>query len=161
MFHHIQKFEILAIPLAPGAPSVKDWSERHMALQWKEPIDDGGLPITGYHVEAKANNGEDWQLCEVIDTPVTRATVQGIQQGIEYQFRVIAISKAGKSEPSLPSRAKEARAQRRKLWVQSYNHFYHCVQLALSSKKVLQSMLTLELGILVLEKVYLGPWTLA
>ena len=102
-----------AIPLAPGAPTVKDWSERHMALEWKEPIDDGGLPITGYHVEAKANNGEDWQLCEVIDTPVTRATVQGIQQGIEYQFRVIAITKAGKSEPSLPSRAKEARAQRR------------------------------------------------
>jgi hypothetical protein len=42
------------------------------------------------------------------------ASFQGIQKGIEYQFRVIAISKAGKSDPSLPSRAKEARAQRRK-----------------------------------------------
>ena len=68
----------------------------------------------GYHVEVKANNGEDWQLCEVIDTSVTKATVNGVQKGIEYQFRVVAISKAGKSEPSLPSRPKEARAQKRK-----------------------------------------------
>ena len=106
---------IVAIPLAPGSPDIIDWSERHMSLKWKVPIDDGGMPITGYHVEVKANNGEDWQLCEVIDTNVTRATVQGVQKGIEYQFRVIAISKAGKSEPSLPSRAKEARAQKRNL----------------------------------------------
>jgi hypothetical protein len=104
----------LAIPLAPGSPEIIDWSERHMTLKWKVPIDDGGMPITGYHVEVKANNGEDWQLCEVIDSNVTRVTVQGVQKGIEYQFRVIAISKAGKSEPSLPSRAKEARAQKRK-----------------------------------------------
>jgi hypothetical protein len=36
-----------AIPLPPGAPDVTDWSERHFNLKWKEPIDDGGMPITG------------------------------------------------------------------------------------------------------------------
>ena len=41
------------VPLPPGPPEVTDWSERHMRLEWKEPIDDGGAPITGYHVEAR------------------------------------------------------------------------------------------------------------
>ena len=41
------------VPLPPGPPEVTDWSERHMCLEWKEPIDDGGAPVTGYHVEAR------------------------------------------------------------------------------------------------------------
>ena len=44
------------------APEVVDWSERHMRLSWNEPIDDGGAPITGYHVEAKAKTDEEWQV---------------------------------------------------------------------------------------------------
>ena len=44
------------------APEVVDWSERHMRLSWNEPIDDGGAPITGYHVEAKAKGDEEWQV---------------------------------------------------------------------------------------------------
>ena len=43
-----------AIPLPPMAPEVTDWSEHHMKLSWKEPIDDGGAAVTGYHVEAKS-----------------------------------------------------------------------------------------------------------
>lgn len=108
-------------PLAPGAPHISDWSERHMGLEWKEPLDDGGMPITGYHLEVKASNGDDWQLCEVIDTNQTKASVQNLQSGIEYQFRVIAISKAGKSEPSLPSRPKEARAQKLAPYIDAKN----------------------------------------
>ena len=34
------------VPLPPSAPEVVDWSENHMDLEWKEPIDDGGSPIT-------------------------------------------------------------------------------------------------------------------
>ena len=41
----------LAIPLPPGAPDVVDWSERHMDLKWQEPLDDGGAPVTSYHIE--------------------------------------------------------------------------------------------------------------
>ena len=79
-----------------------------MAIRWKSPIDDGGMPITSYHVEARST-GEEWQIWELLDTPVTSVTLQKLQKGFEYQFRVIAINKAGKSEPSHPSRPRVAK----------------------------------------------------
>ena len=50
---------------------------------------------------------EDWQLWETVDTNRTKATMN-VQKGKSYQFRVIAINRAGKSDPSHPSRSKEA-----------------------------------------------------
>ena len=104
---------ISAIPLSPNAPEVTDWSERHMDLEWSEPIDDGGSPITGYHIEARLNSGGDWQLWETIPSNHTKVQISNLNQGTEYQFRVIALNKAGKSNPSHPSRGKVARAQNR------------------------------------------------
>jgi len=42
-----------AVPTAPGAPTPTDWSQNHVDLIWKEPVSDGGSPITGYIVEKK------------------------------------------------------------------------------------------------------------
>ena len=102
---------ILAVSLPCSAPDVVDWSERHMDISWKEPVDNGGAPITGYHVEAKARGDEAWQLWETVDTNRTMASMQKLQKGREYQFRVIAINKAGKSEVSHASRPKVAKDQ--------------------------------------------------
>lgn len=96
------------VSLPPSGPTVTAWNERSMTISWKEPIDDGGAPITGYHVEAKSTGGQ-WQTWETLDIPVKEATMQKLRKGLEYQFRVIAINKAGKSEPSHPSRPKEAK----------------------------------------------------
>ena len=41
--------------------------------------------------------------------PVTTVTLQRLQKGQEYQFRVIAINKAGRSDPSVASRPKMAK----------------------------------------------------
>ena len=79
-----------------------------MTIKWNSPIDDGGMPITAYTVEAKTQGGE-WQIWECLDTPERSAIMQKLQKGQEYQFRVIAINKAGKSEPSFPSRPKVAK----------------------------------------------------
>jgi len=97
-----------SVSLPPSAPEVTDGNERSMAIRWKAPIDDGGMPITSYHVEARST-GEEWQIWELLDTPVTSVTLQKLQKGFEYQFRVIAINKAGKSEPSHPSRPRVAK----------------------------------------------------
>jgi len=94
--------------LPPSAPEVIDSNERQMTIRWKAPIDDGGMPITSYHIEAKSVGG-DWQPWEILDLPETTAVLTKLQKGFEYQFRVIAINKAGKSEPSHPSRPKLAK----------------------------------------------------
>lgn len=95
--------------LPPSAPEVVDGNERHMTIRWKAPIDDGGRPITGYHVEAKTMGSSEWQPWELLDLPETTANLTKLQKGFEYQFRVIAINKAGKSEPSHPSRPRVAK----------------------------------------------------
>jgi hypothetical protein len=50
-----------------------------------------------------------WQAWEMVDAATTRVTLQKLQRGQEYQFRVIAVNKAGKSEPGHPSRPKLAK----------------------------------------------------
>lgn len=80
-----------------------------MTIKWKAPIDDGGRPITGYHIDAKAVGSIEWQPWEILDLPETTAILNKLQKGFEYQFRVIAVNKAGKSEPSHPSRPRLAK----------------------------------------------------
>ena len=99
------------VPLPPSAPEVVDWSEDHMALEWKEPIDDGGSPVTGYIVEKKAKHDLEWSQTFKVDGNRLKGTAQNLTEGVEYQFRVIALNKAGPSEPGQPSRLKEARAR--------------------------------------------------
>jgi len=97
------------VSLPPSAPEVVSGNERSMAIRWNAPIDDGGAPITGYHVEARTQGTTEWQPWELLDNPATSATMQKLQRGLEYQFRVIAVNKAGKSEPSHPSRFRLAK----------------------------------------------------
>jgi len=100
--------EQYTVSLPPSQPEVVEWNERCMTIRWKEPIDDGGMPVTGYTIEAKVG-GQPWQIWETLDTKENQATMQKLQKGQEYQFRVFAVNKAGKSEPSHPSRPKEAK----------------------------------------------------
>ena len=65
--------------------------------------------LLGYHIEAKTMGSSDWQPWELLDLPETTATLTKLQKGFEYQFRVIAVNKAGKSEPSHPSRPRVAK----------------------------------------------------
>ena len=39
--------------LPPSQPDVTDYNERSMTLRWRAPIDDGGMKITAYNIEAK------------------------------------------------------------------------------------------------------------
>jgi len=98
-----------SVSLPPSQPDVTEYNERSMTLAWKAPIDDGGMLITAYNIEAKTTAGGEWQIWECLDTAVTTVTLQKLQKGQEYQFRIIAINKAGRSQPSVASRPKMAK----------------------------------------------------
>ncbi|RWS00286.1 twitchin-like protein, partial [Dinothrombium tinctorium] len=88
---------------APSDIEIEDYSENHVDLKWKPPLDDGGAPITGYIIEKKEKFG-NWEPCLKTDNAATKAKVEGLTKGKEYQFRVKAVNKAGPGEPSAPTK---------------------------------------------------------
>lgn len=94
---------------APGKPDIRDWGATYMSLEWEAPESDGGAPIEKYIVEKKDNFSPRWQKALETDGPLTKARVTDLIEGGQYQFRVIAVNKGGKSEPSRPSDTKEAK----------------------------------------------------
>ena len=49
---------VSAVSLPPSQPDVTDYNERSMTLRWRAPIDDGGMKITAYNIEAKTSGEE-------------------------------------------------------------------------------------------------------
>ena len=92
-------------PDKPGRPEPTDWDKDHVDLTWAPPANDGGAPITGYIVEKRKKGQHKWQKAKELKTPENSATVPDLEEGEEYEFRVIAVNKAGPSEPSEPSRS--------------------------------------------------------
>lgn len=87
---------------SPGKPSdleIKDFDKDFVELDWKRPTEDGGSPITGYIVEKKDKYG-DWEKCAEVDSDTPTAKVEGLTEGVTYEFRVSAVNKGGKGEPS-------------------------------------------------------------
>ncbi|KAI5726324.1 hypothetical protein M8J76_000791 [Diaphorina citri] len=93
-----------SVPNPPGAPEPVDWSQSHVDLVWSEPVHDGGSPITSYIVEKKDKYNGVWEKALETAAPLPQAIVSGLTEGNEYQFRVIAVNKAGQSEPSKASK---------------------------------------------------------
>lgn len=85
-----------------------------MDLVWKEPISDGGSPITSYIIEKKDKYSTMWEKAAETQTPECKGTVTGLVEGNEYQFRVIAVNKAGPGVPSDASKTFTAKPRFRK-----------------------------------------------
>lgn len=103
------------MPSPPGAPELVDWTANQVDLKWKEPVSDGGTPITGYIIEKKDKYSTMWEKALERDVPVCSGLVTGLIEGNEYQFRVIAVNKAGQSEPGEASRTFIAKPRFRKI----------------------------------------------
>lgn len=75
-----------------------------MELTWTEPISTGGSPITGYIIEKKDKYSPMWEKAVETNSPAPTGTVHGLIEGNEYQFRIVAVNKAGLSAPSEPGK---------------------------------------------------------
>lgn len=82
--------------------SVADGSAR---LSWKEPLDDGGLPLIGYIVQMRYANTTAWHKVSHLHEPSadentdvilpTSTPATGLKRSSSYYFRVAAINRAG------------------------------------------------------------------
>lgn len=76
-----------------------------MDLKWAAPASDGGAPIEKYIIEKKDRYKPDWEKAAEVPGDVTAARVEDLKERGEYQFRVVAVNKAGPSEPSDASKS--------------------------------------------------------
>lgn len=67
---------------------------------------------SGYYVE-KRERGGDWVKVNNYPTPNTYFTIQGLHEGLKYEFRVCAVNEAGPGKPSKPTDPIIAKEQKR------------------------------------------------
>ena len=102
IFSRIQIF-FSVVPDAPEAPMVSEIFKDTALVTWQPPMNDGGSPVTGYQLERMTDVGNKW--IRVTKSPVkeTSLRMDDLQEGTNYQYRVIAENKAGPGKPSAPS----------------------------------------------------------
>jgi predicted phage tail protein len=92
-------------PGKPGKPELKNWDKDFVDLEWTPPKSDGGAPIEKYVIQMRDKEGRAW--VDACTAPGDRnvARVTNVEPGHEYEFRIVAQNKAGKGEPSDPSKS--------------------------------------------------------
>ena len=88
-------------PSAPQGPlEVIETTPSAITLHWNPPTDDGGVSVDHYLLETKPSGSDEWTKRPVrIEPDETKGTVDDLDKGQEYDFRVVAINSQGQSEP--------------------------------------------------------------
>lgn len=93
-----------AVPGQCEKPTISAVDHDSMMVNWEEPEDDGGSPVTGYWLERKETTSKRWN--RVTRDPIRAMAfgvshnVTGLIEGSQYLFRVTAINAAGCGPPS-------------------------------------------------------------
>ena len=80
-----------------------------MRVNWKEPADNGGSPITGYIVEMRDSENKIWDEVASVTPYELSSLITKLVRGTRYLFRVSAVNKYGTSEPTEISEPVEAK----------------------------------------------------
>ena len=89
-------------PGPPEAPSISDVTKTGCVVAWQPPKEDGGSPVTGYHVERCIAKTDRWLKISKGAVTELKFTVTDLVKGTEYQFRISAENKVGVGSPSSP-----------------------------------------------------------
>ena len=97
-------------PTQCGRPQVLDWTPTFVDLSWTGPASDGGAEIESFVLEMKETTMRDWAENCVIkvedvecEGEVYRGRCENLEEEYQYRFRVLALNKAGRSQPSSSS----------------------------------------------------------
>lgn len=90
--------KVLDTPGPPGAITFKDVTCGALTLLWDAPINDGGSRIQHYIVDKREASRLAWQE---VSTKCIRQMIRvtGLDIGVPYIFRVIAVNQYGQGEP--------------------------------------------------------------
>lgn len=102
-------------PGKPGTPQIADYDNIKVDLKWDKPKSDGGAPITKYIIEKKLKTSPEWEKALEVPGDKLQTDVADLKERQEYQFRVIAVNKAGPSEPSDGTKMHLVKHRRRKI----------------------------------------------
>lgn len=86
---------VVAPPGKPSRPEVVNIGEDSVELKWAASTDD----IESYDVQMKVKGG-DWEQSKSVSGEETTALVLGLEEGHEYEFRIIANNDGGSGKPS-------------------------------------------------------------
>jgi len=113
-------------PGKPGTPEITDYDNVSVDLKWAAPKSDGGAPIEKYIIQKKDKYKPEWENAAEVPGDQTTGKVQDLKERGEYQFRVIAVNKAGQSPPSDATNPHIAKHRQ-------CNKFYNNMKLVFSS----------------------------
>lgn len=90
--------KVLDTPGPPGAISFKDVTRGALTMMWDAPTNDGGSRIHHYIVDKREASRLAWQE---VSTKCSRQMIRvtGLDIGVPYLFRVIAVNQYGQGEP--------------------------------------------------------------
>ncbi|XP_067356837.1 immunoglobulin superfamily member 22-like [Channa argus] len=93
-------------PPGPASqPQVSNVTKSTMTVSWMPPAQDGGAPILGYILERRKRSSNMWLQVNKELLPETKLMVDGLVDGMEYEFRVTSVNRAGAGSPSAISNA--------------------------------------------------------
>ena len=83
------------VPSVPLSLTGKATSSTQITLDWTEPENDGGSPVTDYIIKYKLDDGVNWNTFAHPRSTVTNIKITGVDNAKPYQFKVAAKNSVG------------------------------------------------------------------